>query len=470
MSQPDLETEHAATAARVEGRDAGLATPSPAPERRELEDLSPPELTEAWSLLDPAERVLGLGALPRPEAESFFTALPTHDQADVLLAMVPGERRWWIRLLPPDDAADLIQSVPAESRTDFLDLLDPVARREVTGLLAYAEDEAGGLMNPRYARLRPDMSVAEAIGYLRRYAREHRDGPYYAYVLDDSQRLLGTVSFRELIAGDASEPIEPLMRKDAVTVPEDLDQEALSRLFATHHFLALPVVDSAGRMKGVVTIDDIVDVVREEATEDFHKIGGTEALDAPYLSTGFLSMTRKRAGWLAALFVGEMLTATAMGYYEDEIARAVVLALFVPLIISSGGNSGSQATTLVIRAMALGEVRLRDWWRVIRRELVSGIVLGGILAVIGLVRILAWQGLFHTYGDHAMLIAATVSLSLVGVVTFGTLAGSMLPFVLRKLGFDPASASAPFVATLVDVTGLIIYFSVASVVLAGTLL
>ena len=260
------------------------------------------------------------------------------------------------------------------------------------------------------------------------------------------------------------------MRRDLVTVRDDLDQEAVSRLFATYHLLALPVVDAAGHMHGVVTIDDIVDVDREEATEDIQKIGGSEALDAPYLTIGFASMVRKRGGWLAALFLGEMLTATAMGYFEAEIARAVVLALFVPLIISSGGNSGSQATTLVIRAMALGEVRLRDWWRVIRRELAAGFALGTMLASIGMVRILAWQRLFHTYGDHYLLIAATVALSLVGVVTFGTLAGSMLPFVLRRIGFDPASASAPFVATLVDVTGLVIYFSIAHVVLRGALL
>jgi magnesium transporter len=325
-------------------------------------------------------------------------------------------------------------------------------------------------MNPRYARLRPDMPVAEGISYLRRYAREHRHGTYYAYVLDTDQRLLGTVSFRELFAAAPEEQIANVMRRDPVTVSEQLDQEEVSRLFGVHHFLALPVVDADGRMKGVVTIDDVVDVVREEATEDIHKIGGTEALDAPYLTIGFARMARKRAGWLAALFLGEMLTATAMGRYEHQIERAVVLALFVPLIISSGGNSGSQASTLVIRAMALGEVRLRDWWRVIRRELASGLVLGGILASIGLVRILVWQAIFHVYGDHYLLIAVTVAMSLIGVVTFGTLAGSMLPFVLRRVGFDPASASAPFVATLVDVTGLVIYFSVASAVLRGTLL
>jgi magnesium transporter len=223
-------------------------------------------------------------------------------------------------------------------------------------------------------------------------------------------------------------------------------------------------------MKGIVTVDDIVDVVQEEATEDIQKLGGMEALDAPYLATGFVPMIRKRAGWLTALFIGEMLTATAMGFFEDEIARAVVLALFVPLIISSGGNSGSQASTLVIRAMALGEVRLRDWWRVSKRELASGLALGCVLGSVGLLRILVWQGLFHTYGPHYPLIALTVAASLIGVVTFGTLAGSLLPFLLRRLRFDPASASAPFVATLVDVTGLIIYFTVASLILRGTVL
>ena len=232
----------------------------------------------------------------------------------------------------------------------------------------------------------------------------------------------------------------------------------------------MPVVDADDRMKGIVTIDDIVDVVQEEATEDVQKYGGMEALDTPYLQTPFFSMIEKRAGWLSILFIGEMFTASAMGHFEHEIARAVVLALFVPLIISSGGNSGSQASTLVIRAMALGEVKLRDWWRIIQHELAAGLVLGLILGTIGFLRILAWEGLFNTYGEHYMLIAFTVALSLVGVVTWGTLSGSMLPFILRKLGFDPASASAPFVATLVDVSGLIIYFSVADLLLSGTLL
>jgi magnesium transporter len=428
------------------------------------------ELIDAWAVLDGDERREAWATLAQPEAEDLFLALPTRDQAELLRAMPPEQHRMWLRMLAPDDAADLVQEFPVDDRPGLLAQLDAATRSTVVGLLVYAEDQAGGLMNPHYARLRPEMSVGEAVAYLQRFAREHRHSAYYAYVLDDDQRLLGTVAFRELFAVASDAPIASVMRPNPVTIRDDLDQEEVGRIFAAHHFLALPVVDADGRMKGVVTIDDVVDVVREEATEDIQKIGGTEALDAPYLATEFRSMVRKRASWLAALFLGEMLTATAMGRYEDEIARAVVLALFVPLIISSGGNSGSQATTLVIRAMALGEVGLRDWWRVARRELASGVVLGAILAVIGLLRILVWQHVFHVYGEHYALIATTVAASLVGVVAFGTLAGSMLPFVLRRLGFDPASASAPFVATLVDVTGLVIYFTVASVVLRGTLL
>jgi magnesium transporter len=241
-------------------------------------------------------------------------------------------------------------------------------------------------------------------------------------------------------------------------------------VFAESNLMAVPVVDAAGRIKGIITVDDIVDVVREEATEDIQKIGGTEALDAPYLEAGLGEIVRKRAVWLTVLFLGQLLTATAMSYYENEIARAVVLALFIPLIISSGGNAGSQASTLVIRAMAVGEVRLRDWWRVMRREIATGLLLGCMLGTIGLFRVLLWPNREQEYGEHFVLIAYTVSCAVVGVTLWGALAGSMLPFLLHKLGFDPASASAPFVATLVDVTGLVIYFSVATVILTGTVL
>jgi len=431
---------------------------------------SPTELYDAWPVLSLDERVEGFEFLQREQADDFFLQLSARDRAHLVLALPPGERRLWMRLLAPDDAADVVQETPAEDREGVLALLDDATRREVKGLLDYAEDEAGGLMNTRYSRLRADMSVGEAISYLRRDAQHREKSVYYVYVIDAEERLLGVVSFRDLIVAPPDKSIREVMHTDVISARDDLDQEALSKLFMRHHLLMMPIVDAEGRIKGVVSVDDIVQVVQEEATEDIQKIGGVETLEGPYLQVPLLRMIRKRAGWLAALFLGEMLTATAMGQFEAEIARAVVLALFVPLIISSGGNSGSQATTLVIRAMALGELRIRDWWRVIRRELVTGLGLGLILASIGLVRILLWQLLFSAYGDHYFLVAMTVALSLTGVVLWGSLMGSILPFILRGLGFDPASASAPFVATLVDVTGLVIYFTVAAMVLRGTLL
>ena len=433
-------------------------------------NFTPSELYEAWPILSTEERVEGFEVLERKHADDFFLQLNARDRAELILGLPAGERRLWMRLLAPDDAADLIQEAPAEEREGLLALLDDATRREVKGLLDYAEDDAGGLMNTRYSRLRADMTVDEAISYLRRDARAREKTVYYAYVVDVEERLLGVVSFRDLIVASGEKLVREVMRTEVISAPEDLDQEALSQLFMRHHLMMVPVVDAQGRIKGIVSVDDIVDVVQEEATEDIQKLGGVETLEGPYLQVPLLRMIQKRAGWLAALFLGEMLTATAMGQFQTEIARAVVLALFVPLIISSGGNSGSQATTLVIRAMALGEVRLRDCWRVMHREFITGLGLGAILACIGLIRILTWQGLFNAYGEHYLLIAMTVALSLVGVVLWGSLIGSILPFILRGLGFDPASASAPFVATLVDVTGLVIYFTVAATILRGTLL
>ena len=446
------------------------APPTPTPPTDEREPLSLGEIREVWPLLAHGDRIQGFLLLPRDEAEDFFFSVSARDQADLVCGMPAREQRSWMRLLPPDDAADLIQAAPTEKREALLALLDEPTRREVTALLAYSEDNAGGLMNPRYIRLRPEMTVDEAISYVRKQMREQPRTIYYGYVLDAEQHLLGVVSFRELFTATVRTRVAEIMKRQVTTIPEQMDQEAVSHIFSQSHLVALPVVTAEGQMKGIVTVDDVVDVVQEEATEDMQKVGGVEALDAPYLQIELRRMIRKRVGWLSVLFLGEMLTASAMGFFEKEIARAVVLALFIPLIISSGGNSGSQATTLVIRAMALGEIRLRDWWRVIRREVASGLVLGAILASIGMIRILAWQAMFHVYGEHFMLIASTVAISLVGVVTFGTMAGSMLPFILRRLGFDPASASAPFVATLVDVTGLVIYFTVASIILHGTLL
>lgn len=426
------------------------------------------ELRDAWPFLDLEERSDGLQLLPREEAESFFMSAIPVDQAALLLHWRPGHRRQWMRLLEPDDAADVVQAAGDEHRSMLLGLLDERTRIEVLALLAYAEDEAGGLMSTRYARLRPQMTVDEALSYLRRQARDRAETIYYAYVLDGEQRLLGVASFRDLFAAAPQKKVAEIMESEPVTVSEELDQESVSRVFAEHDLTVIPVVDDRGVMKGIVTVDDIVDVVQEEATEDIQKFGGMAALEQSYLQSSRREMVKKRGGWLSILLVGEMLTATALGFFEHQIERAAVLALFIPLIISSGGNAGSQASTLVIRAMALGELRAGDWIRVVTREVGTGLALGLILGVLGLLRVLIW-GTTGTYGHHYLLLAVVVSCSLLGVVLFGTIAGSMLPFLLRRLGADPASASGPFVATLVDVMGIVIYFSLANLALSELL-
>jgi magnesium transporter len=433
------------------------------------EELTPDELRDAWPLLDVGERVDGLRVLDREDAEEFFIALPAHDQAQLLIHFRAGQRRQWMRLLEPDDVADVIQDAGEEHRQTLLALLDAPTRKEVLALLAYAEDEAGGLMSTRFARLRPNMTADEALLYLRRQARAKLETIYVAYVLDMDQCLMGVVSFRDLFAADPKRLVSDIMETDVVRVTEDMDQETVSRLFAEHDLNVIPVVDHDGKMIGIVTVDDIVDVVQEEATEDIQKFGGMEALDMPYLQARRRDMLVKRGRWLVLLLVGEMLTTTAMGFFEDQLRTALVLTLFIPLIVSAGGNSGSQASTLVIRAMALGELRGRDWWLVMRRELMMGLALGAVLGGIATLRVFLW-GTFGTYGEHFLLVGAVVGLAVLGCVLSGTLAGSMLPFILRKMGADPASASAPFVATLVDVTGIVIYFTVANIILSGVLL
>lgn len=428
------------------------------------------DLQDVWPMLPPEDRMTGFRLLDREEAEGFFTRLDGDDQLQLLLALPAAQRRTWMRLLEPDDAADVIQAADEDHRPELLSLLDERSREEVRALLAYAEDDAGGLMSTRFVRVRPEMTVDEAIRYLRKQAREKVETLSYTYVLDAHQRLLGVVSFRQLFSARGDTHVSEVMVTDLVTVPEEMDQEEVGRIFAQHDLVAVPVLGADGVMKGIVTIDDIVDVVEEEATEDIQKLGGMQALDAPYLQVGLWDMVKKRAGWLTVLMIGEMFTATAMGYYEEQISRAVVLALFVPLIISCGGNSGSQASTLVIRALALNELRLKDWRRVLGRELKAGLALGVILGVIGVLRILLWPDAEHVYSEHYVGVGLAVGASVAGVVLWGATMGAMLPLLLHRAGFDPASASAPFVATLVDVTGLMIYFSVATAVLEGTLL
>jgi magnesium transporter len=434
------------------------------------ERLTDLDVRDSWPLLSRADRALAFQLLSREHAGDFFLSLPAADQAELLTSMPAAEKRTWIRALPPHDASHVVRAAGERLGGVLLSLLDEQTRHEVCGLLAHADDRAGGLLDPRYARLRAEMTMEEALWYLRQQLRERRHTLSYAYVLDEDQRLVGVVPYWQLLVEDEAAAVRDIMKRDVVSIREDLPEADVAQRFQQHPFKALPIVDADGRMKGVITAEDVVNIVREAATQDIQKIGGVEVLEEPYLRISLGRLLRKRVGWLAALFVGEMLTATAMGAFENEIARAVVLALFVPLIISSGGNSGSQASTLVIRAMSLGEVRIRDWWRVMRREILIGTSLGAILATIGFFRIMAWSIVFHLYGAHAMAVALTVATSLVGVVLWGSLAGSMLPFLLRRFGFDPATACAPLVATLVDVSGLLIYFGAAAVILRGRLL
>lgn len=438
---------------------------------RITESLSADALRDIWPILVDPERLEAFSLLDEDNAHTFFSSLPPADQASLVRDMPPIKASIWMRFLAPDDAADVLQSIEPEHRARLRGMLDTPTRKEVDALLAYEEDDAGGLMSPRFVRVRHDVTVDVAIRYIRQQTRKNPETLYYIYVLDAGQHLQGVMSLRELFAADPDAEVSEIMHRDPVTVSESTDQEDVARFIEQHDLLAVPVVDDEGRMRGIVTVDDIVDVIREEATEDIHKLGGSEALGEPYLDVGFLTMLKKRGGWLSVLFLGEMLTATAMSYFEGEIAKAVVLAMFVPLIISSGGNSGSQAATLIVRSLALEEIRLRDWFRVLFHELRTGFALGVGLGMLGFFRVVLWQQLgLYNYGEHYIKISVTVWLSLIGVVTFGTLTGSMLPFLLRRLGFDPATSSAPFVATLVDVTGLIIYFTFAALILSGTLL
>lgn len=421
-----------------------------------------------WSSYSLAEKKEKFGALARTDAEELFLNLKAHEQSELISEGSPLEKRSWVRLLAPDDVADLIQELGPDHREEILGILDLQTRRDVTALLAYAEDNAGGLMSSRFVRLRPDMSVDEAISYLRIQAKTQVETIYYAYVIEADQTLVGAISFRELFASPIHKKIREVMKTDLVKIPVGLDQEQVAKTFSQNNYMALPVIDEWGHIKGIVTFDDIASVQEEEATEDIQKLGAMEALDLPYMSTSFFELLRKRVGWLIVLFFFQMFTATAMGYFQLEIEKAVVLALFVPLIISGGGNSGSQASMLIIRAMALGEIRLKDWWKVLYREAATGVCLGLVLGIVGALRIYLWPSAQQTYGDHYHLLALTVGTSVIGVILWGTITGSMLPFILRRLKLDPATASAPFVATLCDVTGLVIYFSVASLIMAGT--
>jgi magnesium transporter len=434
-----------------------------------ISQMEPPEIADLLSGMPDEEWALLFRLLGRQKAAQAFAYLEHPEQELVIQNLTNEHLATLLNELDPDDRTKLFEELPANVTRKLMDLLSPSELAQARMLLGYPEYSVGRLMTPDYVAVRPDWTIAQALDHIRKHGRD-AETVNVIYVVDKDGKLIDDLRLRTLILAAATATVASVMNYQFDALRADQDQEEAVRMIQDLDRIALPVTDSDGVLLGIVTVDDILDVVSEEATEDIHKIGGLEAIETPYLETPIPSLVKKRARWLVFLFLGEMLTATAMGYFEKEIARAVILALFVPLIISSGGNSGSQAATLIIRAMALGEVTLKDWWRVMRREITSGLALGSILGVIGFFRIMIWENVFHVYGMHWLLVAITVSLTLVGVVMWGTLSGSMLPFVLKRAGADPAASSAPFVATLVDVTGLVIYFSVAAVILSGTLL
>jgi magnesium transporter len=377
-----------------------------------------------------------------------------------------------VEAMSADQQADLVRELEESDRGRLLKHLSPDTRVTLEKLLRYRHDSAGGIMTTEFVSIPTSSTVESALAHIHAVGRA-KETVYAIYVVDDVDHTLKhVVSLRELLVSDRHAPVISVGdRRPPLTVRPETDREDVARMIAKYNLLAVPVVDAEMHVLGIVTVDDVIDAIVREQTEDVQKFGGMEAIDEPYTSISFGKMVRKRAGWLMALFLSEMLTATAMQHFEGEIERAAVLAMFIPLVMSSGGNSGSQATSLIIRALALRELSLRDWWRIAVRELPTGLTLGAILGVIGFLRIELWQHLhLFDYGPHHLLLATTVGCALIGIVGFGSLAGSMLPFVLKRVGFDPASASAPFVATLVDVTGLVIYFTVAVIILRGTLL
>lgn len=437
--------------------------------REALADLPAADIADLFADL-PSEQVAVLfRILPRAQATDVFEYLPVDVQESALRAMGQEDVAAVLNEMDPDDRTALLEEMPGEAAQRLINLLSPDERRIASRLLGYPEESIGRRMTPDYVAVREDWTISHVFSHLRQVGKD-KETFNVIFVTDERGRLIDDITLRQLVLADPNDLVKDIMDGHFPHLHAHDDQEEAVRTFKKYDRSVLPVVDSSNILVGIVTVDDVLDVAEQEETEDVQKMAAVEALDAPYFDTAFWTMIRKRAGWLLVLFMGELLTATAMGYFEHEIARAVVLALFVPLIISSGGNAGSQGASLIIRALALGEVTLRDWWQIMRREVMSGLALGSILGLVALIRIALWPWRISMYGEHYLLIAFAVGTSLVGVVLWGTLTGSMLPLIMRRLGFDPAVSSAPFVATLVDVTGLVIYFLTAKILLTGTLL
>jgi magnesium transporter len=440
--------------------------------KQELEALEPFYIAEIIEDLDKTDYIFLFRLLPRKKAKETFQYLSHEQQEDIIKGLANNRAQIASLLndLDPDDRTAFFEELPGQVSQRLVQILSKEEREIATRLLGYPEESIGRLMTPEFVAIKPYFTVEEALQHIRKFGRDS-ETLNVIYVVDDQWNLIDDIRIKELILADPDRIISDITDNRFVAFSAYDDQEVAVQVFRDHDRVALPVVDTVGTLLGIVTFDDVMDVAEEESTEDFQKFGGSSELDLSYTKTSLLDLVRKRAGWLVVLFFGEMLTASAMGYFEEEIAQVITLALFVPLIISSGGNSGSQAASLIIRSLALNELKVKNWWYVMRKEIFSGLLLGSILGAIGFLRISVWQGAgFHDYGEYWIWIGLSVSVSLIFVVLWGTLTGSMIPIILKRIGFDPATASAPFVATLVDVTGLIIYFTVAATILSGKLL
>jgi magnesium transporter len=443
-----------------------LLEESPSQIAAETEEMHPADLADVAEAMPFDQVPVFLAALPKDRAADVLEYLDEELRTEVLEAMTAQQAAALVTEMNPDERADVLEELDEERAEEIVEEMPPAARKETEELRRFDPDSAGGLMTTEFVSVAATTSVEDALRRVRVIARsEKREAMHAVYTTDETGKLAGVLSLRELLAAPEGATLADVAWTEPITVSPSADREEVARVISNYDLVVVPVVSESGHLMGVITVDDVIDAIQEEQTEDVQKFGGLQALDEPYMQIGILTMMKKRAGWLSILLVSEMLTTQVMQHFDQELKAVAVLTLFVPLVVSSGGNSGSQATSLITRAMALREVTLADWWRVALRELPSGAVLGLILGIIGITRIALWQHMgWYDYGSPAHTweqVALTVGCSLVGIVTFGSLAGSMLPFLLRRVGFDPASASAPLVATLVDVTGLSIYFGVA---------
>lgn len=434
-----------------------------------LSDWSPADIAELMSELEDKDRAIVFRLLPNELATETFEYLDFDMQVNLLKAMGREEVASILNEMAPDDRTALLEDLPSAAARQMIMLLSADERKVALSLLNYPEYSVGRLMTPYYIAVKPQWTMAQALEFIRENGKES-ETLNIIYVIDDNGKLIDDIRIRDVILSPPDSKVSDIMDENFISLRATDDQETAVDVFKRYDRIALPVLDARGVLLGIVTVDDVLDVAEEEATEDIHKLGGVAALDEPYSTIPVLRMVGKRAFWLTILFVSQVLTAIAMGFFKDQLDKAVVLSIFIPLVISSGGNSGSQATTLIIRAMAIGDITLADWWMIMRREVISGFVLGCILGVIGFIEVGILSNFIASLQEHWVLIGFTVTFSLIIIVLWGTVSGSMLPIVLKKLGLDPATSSAPLVATLVDVTGLFIYFSIAILILSGTLL